>query len=228
MNVTKHNNKADMGIFDIFKTQTKPYKDPSTNLVYELLFGDNPDLYRNNNQQADIYPWDILYAETANKADLEKIIADIITPSRVKILAYNKLTNNGQASNKKELLGVILEIGLDGGLDVLASFRDGTARYINQTGKMIIWETSDTASNELTNRLFNDSLAIVNQIGPWDKPRLLPPKKNMVRITFLVSDGLYFGEGPIDVLFADPMAGPALSSAAELMKYLIEKASADQ
>jgi len=212
-----------MGIFDIFKKSTKPYKDSSTNLVYELLFCDNLDLYKNNSQQPDNYPWDILFS--ADTAGLEKIIADPEVESRIKILAYNKLLFNGQKADKKELLGVIVEIGLDNGLDVLASFKDGTARYINQTGKMIIWETSDDISNDLTNKLFDDSYKVVVKIGPWDKPRRPSPEKAIVRITFLVSDGLYFGEGPIDVLFSDPMAGPALSSATDLMKYLTEKAT---
>ncbi|MBD1387348.1 hypothetical protein IDJ75_18815 [Mucilaginibacter rigui] len=211
-----------MGIFDIFKKQNK---DVLENSVYELLFCDNPDLYKNNNQQPDSYPWNILFSDTTDNADLEKIIADTNAESRVKILAYNKLLDRGQKINKKELLGVIIEIGLDNGLDVLASFRDGTARYINQSGKIIIWETTDTTSANLTDKLFDNSYEVVNKIGPWDKPRLPRPKKGVVRITFLVSDGLYFGEGPINVLFSDPMAAPALSSAAELMKYLVEKAS---
>jgi len=80
-----------MGIFDIFKKSTKPYKDQSTNLVYELLFCDNLDLYKNNNQQPDSYPWSILLSDTSNNSELEKIIADTNTESRIKILTYNKL-----------------------------------------------------------------------------------------------------------------------------------------
>lgn len=124
---------------------------------------------------------------------------------------------------KKELLAVIVEVGLDNGLDALASFNDGTARYINQTGKILVWETTDEKSMELTQDLFLKSQNIVNQIGAWDKPRRPAPTKGNVRITFLVSDGLYFGEGPINVLFNDPMASPALTSATNLMKYLTEK-----
>jgi hypothetical protein len=46
----------------------------------------------------------------------------------------------------------------------------------------------------------------------------------MLRISFLVSNKLYFGEGPIDVLFNDGLAGPALLAATNLMKYITEKA----
>lgn len=38
-----------------------------------------------------------------------------------------------------------------------------------------------------------------------------------------MSDGLYFGEGAIEVLFNDQMANPALTNATELMRYLTEK-----
>jgi len=85
----------------------------------------------------------------------------------------NKL-QTGHKPAKKELLAVIVEAGLDKGLDVLASFNNGTARYINQTGKMLIWETTDQKSNELTKDLFLKSQNVVNQIGPWDKPRNKP------------------------------------------------------
>ena len=122
-------------------------------------------------------------------------------------------------------MAVIVEVGLDGGLDVLASFRNGTARYINQTGKILVWEsTTDPKANDLTNDLFAKSQQIVNKIGPWDKPRKPSPTRGNTRITFLVSDGLYFGEAPTSVLFSDQLASPALTSATLLMQYLTEKA----
>jgi len=130
---------------------------------------------------------------------------------------------DGDKPAKKELLAVIVEVGLDDGLDVLASFSNGTARYINQTGKILIWEASDKTSDELTKDLFLKSQQIIDQIGPWDKPRRPYPTKGNVRITFLVSDGLYFGEGPINDLFNDPLARPALNAATGLLKFLTEK-----
>jgi hypothetical protein len=210
-----------MGIFDIFKKSQKPYKDQSTNTLYELLFCDNLELY--NDKLNNNYPWNILFADTINHHELKKIIEDDQIDSRIKILAYRRLSSNAQNINKKDLQGVIVEIGLDGGLDVLASFRDGTARYINQTGKIIIWETTDEISNDLTNKLFINSYNIINDIGPWNEPRKSYPAKGIARISFLVSGELYFGEGPINVLFSDPLAGPALASAADLMKYILGK-----
>lgn len=212
-----------MGLFNIFKKSTKPYKGDATNLIYDLLFCDNLDLYKNNNTQPEVYPWNILFSESTNLSSLEKIISDDNIESRVKILVYNKMIANGQKIYNKELFGVIVEIGLENGLDVLASYNDGSARYINQSGKIIVWETTDETSKFLTNKLFSDGANVIIKIGPWDQPRRQAPEKGIARITFLVSDGLYFGEGPITILFDDDLAGPTLASAAELMKYLVEK-----
>ena len=183
------------------------------------------DLYKNNNKQSNLYPWDILFTKTIKIEDLKRIIDDENAETRVKILAYNKLLACGQVSNSKEILAVIVEVGLDGGLDVLASYNDGTARYINKTGKVIIWEKIDENSNVLTNKLFDESANIVKQIGPWENSRKSFPTIGNARITFLVSDGLYFGEGTIDVLFNDELAKSALITATELMIYIIKSTS---
>ena len=217
-----------MGLFSFLnKSQKKiePYKDSSTNLIYNLLFCDDFELYKENTQEPYSYPFDILFSDKSSSSDLQKIIDDKDSDPRLKVLAYNKQMKNGDKPKKKELIAVIVEVGLENGLDVLASFKDGTARYINQTGKILVWETKDDEfSNQITGQLFENSKRIVEQIGAWDKPRRPNPTKGNLRITFLVSDGLYFGEGPIEVLFNDQMANPALTNATELMKYLTEKA----
>jgi hypothetical protein len=222
-----------MGLFSFFKkstpqTQTQssinPYKDSSTNFIYNLLFCDNLYLYKEKTQQPFTYPFDILFSETSSVTDLQKIIDDKNSDPRIKVLAYNRQFASGHKPTKKDLLAVIVEVGLDEGLDVLASFNNGTARYINHTGKILVWETTDDeAANKITNELFASSKNIVNQIGAWNKPRRPNPTKGNVRITFLVSDGLYFGEGPMNVLFNEPMASPALAKATELMQYLTQK-----
>lgn len=208
---------------ELEKTPTGPYKDSGTNHIYNLLFCDNIDLYKSSTKPPYSYPFDILLTETSTVSELQKIIDDDTSDARLKLLSYNRQLAVGHIPDKKEFLAVIVEVGLDSGVDTLASFNDGTARYINQTGKILIWEAADEKSAELTRDLFLKSRHIVDQIGPWDKPRRPAPTEGNLRITFLVSDGLYFGEGPMDVLFNDPMAGPALTSATNLMKYITER-----
>lgn len=206
-----------------FKNTDQPYKSNSTNMMYNFLFCDNIELFKKYNEQPDTYPWSILFSDKADVQELNKIINDPELETRHKILAYNKLIAAGQKTETKELLAVIVEVGLDEGLDVLASFNDGTARYINQTEKIIIWETTDETSNSITDELFANSLEIVKQIGPWDKARRPYPAKGMARISFLVSGELYFGEAPMNDLFNSPLAKPALLSATGLMQYLTDK-----
>jgi hypothetical protein len=220
-----------MKLFDFFKkktesiktiSQSEPYRDSSTNLMYNLLFCDSLNLYKKNTPQPVSYPFDVLFSTTSTHSDLQKLIDDGQLPSRIRLLAYNKQTSSGNLPKKKEILAVILEVGLDDGLDVLATYQDGTARYINHTGKLIVWEKEDAKSKAITEAIFLSSQDIVKQIGVWDKPRRPFPTKGNMRLSLLVSDGIYFGEGPINDLFSDPLASPTLIKATELMQYLTE------
>jgi hypothetical protein len=211
------------------KTITGPYKDESTNIIYQLLFCDNMDLYKSKISTPYQYPFDLLFAVYTSVTDLQQIINDDNSDPRVKILASNRLNRAGHKPDSQELLAVIVEVGLDNGLDVLASFQNGTARYINHSGKVLVWETTeDVKANQLTDAIFQNGEVVIQKIGPWVNPRRPHPVKGNVRLTFLVSDGLYFGEGPIDVLFNDALAAPTLNAATQLMVYLTEKTMAKE
>lgn len=199
----------------------KPYVDNTNNIIYNLLFGDTPNLFKALIKPPITYPFDVLFSETSSESDLQKIIDDKDEDTRSVLDAYNKLLLRGIKSIKKELLGVIVEVSMEEGLDVMASFRDGSARLINHAEHIVIWETIiDKNANKITANLFKASQLILDKIGPWDKPRLPKPTTGNLRITFLVSDGLYFGEGPINLMFSDELAGPALAKMTELMEYI--------
>lgn len=200
-----------------------PYHESATNLIYNLLFCDDLELFKKSGT-APGYPFDILFSASPSKQDLTRITDDPRVDVRTKVLAWNRLRAMGAVADRKELLGVIVEVALDEGLDTLAAFQDGTARYINQSGKIIVWEAPQPTSDQLIADLLSSSLDIINRIGPWNQPRRLHPAAGMVRLTFLVSDGLYFGEGPMEVMFNDPMAGPALGAATQLLGFLTESA----
>jgi hypothetical protein len=48
-----------------------------------------------------------------------------------------------------------------------------------------------------------------------------------VRLTFLGSDGLYFGEGDIADLTRDELGGPVFNAAVQLLAGVVEFASGD-
>jgi hypothetical protein len=200
-----------------------PYQDSSINHIYELLFCDKPTLFSKADNK-DTYPYDLIFSDRPSQKDLQSISDDTKLDPRLRLLAFNKQISLGFSSSEKELIGVVVEVGLPEGLDVLACYNNGTARYINHTGTLLAWETTeDEKANQLIQELFRHSTAIVNQIGPWDKPRKSHPPPGITRLSFLVSDGLYFGEGPTDVLFNDAMAGPALTTATAVLQYITGK-----
>jgi len=198
-----------------------PYKSESSNRIYNMLFCDNNELFRPDKKFISVYPWNILFSMETDTSELKKIVEDIKIESRIKLLACNKLLLLGIMPENKELLGVIIEVGLAEGLDVLAAYRDGTARYINYSEKMVFWESPSSDSNKIIDNLFKESEIVLKQIGPWDKERLRFPAKGTVRISFLVSDGLYFGQGSVDNFFNEKLSASILKYGNELMTFLI-------
>jgi hypothetical protein len=93
--------------------------------------------------------------------------------------------------------------------------------YINYTESMIVWDSKTEESNDLVVDLFLASRNVVEQIGPWDRARLARPAAGNIRMTFLVADGLYFGEGPFEALAKDPIGGPVVAAATKLMQFLV-------
>lgn len=202
-----------------------PYANEGINQFYQLLFCDDIDLYRSAHSAPEEYPWDVLFDFNPDIDRLEDILHDVELEARPKILAARLLAENAIVEPQRRLMGVIIEVGLEDGLDVLAAYEDGSARYINFSGKIIIWDTPTTESEQLLTELFDVGTAVVNNIGPWDGPRRPAPSGGNIRLNFLVSDGLYFGEGPFEVLQQDEMGGPVIDSAVKLMHYLISESA---
>lgn len=84
---------------------------------------------------------------------------------------------------RRLLLGTIVEVGLDAGLDVIAAFKDGRVRYINHTGKLAIFEAASSEVAAPAEHLIAVSQPIVDRIGPSEQPRRPPPPKGSVRMT---------------------------------------------
>jgi len=126
----------------------------------------------------------------------------------------------------KHLYGVVVEAGLDTGLEVVAAYTDLSARYLNYTGSVIIWEPMVGEVETVIQALLDAARSVVAQIGPWEGERRPAPPKDYVRVSMLTPSGIHFGEGRMDVLAADPMGGPMIAAATELVTALVDFASA--
>ena len=195
-----------------------PCEQAHVNYMYNLLFCDDPELFANQTDKPDVGAWIVLAAEPPDGAALLKIARDEKQEGRLRALAYNRLRASGKTTSSKELLGVIVEVPLEGGLDVLAAFSEGGVRYLNQSGKILVIDGSNTPVAGLVKELLAVARPVVAKIGPWEEQRLPAPAFGNIRITFLVADGLYFGEGPAAILQQDAMAGPVLAKAMQLLQ----------
>jgi hypothetical protein len=202
----------------------RPYSDDGTNLIYNLLFCDDPTLFRKREEASG--PYAAVLSDTVAREMLERIGNDLDVESRIRALAFNRLRAMGFSVPPKRLLGAIVEVPQKTGLDVLAAFADGRLRYINQSGQMAIFEATPPELTEKSRELLRLSQFIVNRYGPWNKQRLPPPQRDRMRLSFLVSDGLYFGEGRYADLTADPLAQPVVKVSTELLVTLINIALA--
>jgi hypothetical protein len=205
-----------------------PYRSDACNFIYNLLFCDNLEMFRNGHGDDRDGPWVALLADQPDAAALRAIAANAGEETRVRVLAFNRLREIGQPTAEKTLLGTIVEVPLPGGLDVLAVFDDGRIRYINQTEKMAIYEATPPEFAAPVQALLARSGSVVGQIGPWDRARLPPPAQGKVRLTFLVADGLYFGEGEMAVMQREAMAGPVIAAAQELLVAIVQQSTQPQ
>jgi hypothetical protein len=122
---------------------------------------------------------------------------------------------------EKQVLGVVVEVALDEGLDLLAAYADRSARYWNYSGAGVVWEHPDPSLDDKIDAVLDAGRAIVPHIGPWEGPRRPPPTAGNVRLNMLTPVGICFGEGPFEMLGKDPMAGRLLAAATQLMQGLM-------
>lgn len=195
-----------------------PYRNSATDEIYNLLFCDEPGLLASDAAWPQMAT---VLSETSAGADVRLIAEDPAVESRLRLLAFGWLRRHGLPV-PKVFLGVVIEVHLTDGLDTLAAYVDGHARLIGRKGNMTFVEDSPESLREPMKGLLVSSEWVASQIGPWDKPRLPPPPAGSVRLTFLVSDGLHFGQGPFEVFARDKMAGPVLQFGAPLLQQMLD------
>ncbi len=219
-------------MFNIFKRKPSP---PS---VRETLFGDLPiSQWPAKAVAGDAEPWvsfsragDHLKSGRSQEAVnlFRAVLAMPGLESRHYAQAWHFLRESGirpDAAIAKELLGVVVEVALSEGLDIVAAYPDGTARYFNHSGAAVIWDAPDDSLRRQIGVVLEAGKVVVDQIGPWDKPRPPAPPMGQVRINLLTPSGLHFGQGPFDALATDQLGGPVISAATELMQSLTARAT---
>ncbi len=201
----------------------KPYQKEDIDLAYNRLFCDDLNLYQS---QPEAFPGDNWKSMLSSRPKLKSVrmtAQQPELPARLRILAFNYLLKKGELPVKKELLGVILEAGVDDGLETLAAYTDYSVAYIDSRGGIKTWATLETGIRERLVNYFASAATLAEQLRPSDKPRFPPPFAGMARITLLLSDGRYFGQGPGNNLTRDVISGPLIRQADHWLANLLAK-----
>jgi hypothetical protein len=124
----------------------------------------------------------------------------------------------------KDVLGLIAEMPVPQGHDLLAAYRDGSVRYLNHSGTVAVVE--DRSSVEIqaaVRRWIAVGHMVVHTIGPWTEPTFPPLARGHARIVILTPSGPHFGQGPVERLTADQTAGPFVGVATSLMQLVVNE-----
>ncbi len=202
----------------------------------EMLFGDMPlHLFPPPNAQpADAPPWGPLAAAreavvAGRYAEAEQHCRRLLAePQESRVIAQTWQTLRGigiaPQGDEIQVVGAVAEAGVNGGLDIVAAYCDGAARYYNYSGAAVVWESpdADAAIADAIRRLMAAAEKIASFAGVHDAARPGPPPQGQVRLTAIVTDGLHFGQAPMEFFQRDAVAGPFLSEAVQLMQLLME------
>lgn len=89
-----------------------------------------------------------------------------------------------------QVLGVVLEVPVADGLDTLAAYADGSARYINHSGSIIVWdEPPPHALHEQFSALFPAVIELSGSLPPGRPKRPGPAE---IGLTVLTAEGPLF------------------------------------
>jgi hypothetical protein len=123
----------------------------------------------------------------------------------------------------KTVLGVVAEVPVGDGHDVLAAYADGSARYLNHSGKVAVIEDRSLGDvAEAVRRWLGAGRSLVRLIGPWGRPRLpsLPP--GHMRAMVLTPSGPHFGQGPQPQMMAQVAARDFVQAATALLELVVD------
>jgi len=228
-----HRALQDMRMFSSF---FRKWKKQRTNSIREPLFGDAPlEQWPPAGISSDLFPWSMfasarLHLAAGNLGDAVACWRQILQQPGIEprhyLQAWHFLRQHGHQpppEKAKQILGLVVEVGMPDGLDVLAAYSDYSARYYNFSGAGVVWDHPDSSLDCAIEQLLEASSQVVVQIGPWEQARPAAPPRDRARLSFLTPSGLHFGEGPITALARDPLGGRVLQLAAVLMSALASK-----
>jgi hypothetical protein len=125
------------------------------------------------------------------KSRLHSILGIPNLETRIQLWVWSALRELGEQPDPKsgkEVLGVVIEVPMRGAYDTLAGYQDGSARYLNFSGKAIFWDKADGSVKLLCEHLIASTIPEGSQ-AVLRKDTVLP--KTGTQVTLLTRSGMY-------------------------------------
>jgi len=220
-------------MFNWFKKEKPQASKPIA--LRDTLFGDMPISYWPSDPSLTLEPWTSFsrarnHLEAKENPSAIAVLQEITEMPGLEPRHYlqawhflRPLGVNPPAEKAKIVYGVVVEVGMQRGADIVAAYSDGTARYLHHTGGGTIWERPDSSLDAEIKALLAAGQAVANQIGPWEQGRPEVPRDGHVRLNMLTPSGLHFGYGGFENLAREPMGKAIIDPATQLMLGLTNK-----
>jgi len=221
-------------MFNWFKKE-KPKQDDKPITIRDTLFGDLPISKWASDPNTTAEPW-VSFVKARKDLEARDNASAIVTlkkitempglESRHYLQAWHFLRQlgvNPPEDKAKMVYGVVVEVGMENGADIVAAYTDGTARYLHHLGGGEIWERPDSSLDAQIQALLAAGQKVAGYIGPWEQERPAAPENGNVRLNMLTPGGLHFGYGGFKTLSEDPMGNAIITPATALLQGLTSK-----
>jgi hypothetical protein len=136
--------------------------------------------------------------------------ADFQGETRFRLWACRALRDLGETPadpTAGTVLGVVVEVAAAGGVDTVAAYADGSARYLGAAGARVSWDAPDERLASRIDAVLAAAAPVVPTFAP-DIPGRGDPAPGTTRFTLLTGAGARLGDEPTAALAVDPPPGP--------------------
>jgi hypothetical protein len=139
--------------------------------------------------------------------------------SRLRLWTFTALRALDATPAEDGVEGVVLEVEGGHGVETLAAYADGSARYLLPTGARVIWDAPDQRLEKVIAAVIAGAAAIVPHTAPGKLAG--EPGTGMARMTLLLPSGLRAVEEPLAaVIQAEHRLAPLFAPATTLLEQV--------
>jgi hypothetical protein len=120
----------------------------------------------------------------------------------------------------KHVFGAIVEVTMPRGFDVVGAYEDHTARYWNLSNSGAIWDRPDDTLDSCIDAILEAARGMVAATEPHASSAPPPPERGTIQMSCLTPSGLHLGRAAPNGIVRDPVAGPVIAGATELLEKL--------